>query len=273
MQTPFSYFDSNSFIHRLHPVVKLGLVLLTLTVVLFPYTATTWDFAALAVWLAFTVVIWILAGIDPRRFTVLLKILLFTFTFLILIQGFMYRGGKPILTLGHIPIPGGADLGVVTDAGVFFGLLLCLRVLVAMAAVPVFVTTTSPAKIISMCRRMGIPNRFSFVFVSALTFTDQIFEMWNSILDAQKLRGFDISSMGLFDKMRRGLIPVLTPLVLLLFRRGDELEIAMEGKGFGSDRKPTEMEPLRFSGLDAVAVPVVVLVFATVVYVKFFRPF
>lgn len=270
MQTPFAYFDSNSVIHRLHPAVKLGLVLSTMAVVLFPYEASASDFATLAVWLAFTVTIWRIAGIDPRRFTLLLKILLFTFTFLILIQGFMYRGGNPILVLGHVPIPGGADLGVMTDAGVFFGLLLCLRVLVAMAAVPIFVTTTSPAKLISMCRQMGIPNRFSFVFVTALSFTDQIFEMWNSILEAQKLRGFDVASMGLIDKMRRGLIPVVTPLVLLLFRRGDELEIAMEGKGFGSDRKPTEMEPLHFGGLDAAAAAIAVLVLGTVVYIKFF---
>jgi len=269
MQTPFAYFDSNSFVHRLHPGVKLGLVLTTLGVILLPYVASVRDFISLGIWLVFTVIMWVVAGINPRRFALLMKILLFTFTFLVLIQGFMYRGGDPILTLGHVPIPGGADLAVMTDEGLFFGLLLCVRVLVAMAAVPLFVTTTSPAKIISMCRQIGIPNRFAFVFVSALTFTDQIFEMWNSIIEAQKLRGFDIGSMGFVDKLRRGLIPIITPLVLLLFRRGDELEIAMEGKGFGAPIPPTEMEPLSFTWRDAVGILLILAALGGLLLMKF----
>lgn len=271
MQTPFSYVDANTFVHRLHPLLKLGLVVCTLGIVLLPYQATARDFSVLAIWLGLTMVTWAVGGINPKRFTLLLKILLFTFTFLILVQGFMYRGGNPILTIAHIPIPGGADLGVMTDEGVFFGLLLCVRVLVAMTAVPVFVTTTSPSKIISMCRQVGVPNRFAFVFVSALTFTDLIFEMWNSIIDAQKLRAFDIGSMGLIEKLRRGMIPVITPLVLLLFRRGDELEIAMEGKGFGAPIKPTEMDPLHFGWRDAVAAVIILGVLSVMLVLKFTR--
>ncbi len=269
MYSPFAYVDSDTCIHRLNPTVKLGFAVTTLAVILLPYVSSARDFATLGIWFALTLVVWVLAGIDPRRFGLLVKILLVTFSFLIIVQGFMYRGGKPILVLGHVPIPGGADLGVVTDQGVFFGLLLCVRVLVAMAALPVFVTTTSPGKIISMCRQMGIPNRFAFVFVTALTFTDQIFEMWNSIVEAQKLRGFDIGSMGLIDKLRRGLIPIITPLVLLLFRRGDDLEIAMEGKGFGAPTSPTEMEPLVFRWPDAVAVFVVLATLAALLWTKF----
>lgn len=269
MHSPFAYLDSNTFVHHLHPAVKLGFVLITLVVILLPYAASARDFAALGIWFVLTVVTWALAGIDPRRFTLLIKILMVTFTFLILVQGFMYRGGRPILVLGHVPIPGGADLGVMTDQGVLFGLLLCVRVLVAMAALPVFVTTTSPSRIISMCRQMGIPHRFAFVFVTALTFTDQIFEMWNSIIEAQKLRGFDIGSLGFVDKLRRGFIPIITPMVLLLFRRGDELEIAMEGRGFGGPTPPTEMEPLSFKWPDAVAVLTIVTAFVAVLAMKF----
>lgn len=269
MQTPFAYFDSPSFVHRLHPMVKLGFVLVTLVVILLPYFPTARDYAALLLWLALAGLFWALAGIQPRRFYVLLKILLATFAFLVLVQGFMYRGGKPLLVLGHLPIPGGADLGVLTDAGLLFGVLLCIRVLVAVASVPVFVSTTSPGKVMAMFRRLGIPNRFAFMFVSALTFTDLIFEMWNSILDAQKLRGFDLSSMGMVAKLRRGFIPVVVPLILLLFRRGDELEIAMGGKAFGAPGRPTELEPLQFSWRDAVAVALILAAAAGVYALKF----
>ncbi|MDI6894701.1 MAG: energy-coupling factor transporter transmembrane component T [Bacillota bacterium] len=269
MQTPFAYFDSPSFVHRLHPVVKLGFVLATLVVILLPYFPTGRDYGTLLLWLGLAGLFWVLAGIHPRRFYVLLKILLATFAFLVLVQGFMYRGGRPLLVLGHLPIPGGADLGVLTDAGLLFGILLCIRVLVAVASVPVFVSTTSPGKVMAMFRRLGIPNRFAFMFVSALTFTDLIFEMWNSILDAQKLRGFDLSSMGTIDKLRRGFIPVVVPLILLLFRRGDELEIAMGGKGFGAPGRPTELEPLRFGWRDLVAASLIAGAVVGVYVVKF----
>jgi len=271
VQTPFAYSDSESFVHRLHPLVKLGFVIATLVIILLPYFPTARDFAVLLSWLGLAGIFWALAGIHPRRFYVLLKILLATFVFLILVQGFMYRGGRPLLVLGHLPIPGGADLGVLTDAGLLFGILLCLRVLVAVGSVPVFVSTTSPGKVMAMFRRLGVPSRFAFMFVSALTFTDLIFEMWQSILDAQKLRGFDLASLGVVERLRRGLIPVVVPLVLLLFRRGDELEIALQGKGFGAPGKPTELEPLAFTWRDVVAGGMILAAVAGVILIKFVR--
>ena len=269
MQTPFAYSDRPSFVHYLHPLSKLVLVLVTLVVILFPYFPTLRDYLALLSWLALCSIFWVLGGISPRRFYLLFKILLATFVFLVLVQGFMYRGGRPLLVLGHLPIPGGADLGVLTDAGLLFGILLCIRVLVAVACVPVFVSTTSPSQIFGLASRLGIPRRFAFMFVSALTFTDLIFEMWSNILDAQKLRGFDLTSMGLIDKLRRGLIPVVVPLILLLFRRGDEFEIAVEGKAFGAPGKPTELEPLRFTWRDVLAVALILGTAAWICYLKF----
>lgn len=73
-------------------MVKLGFVLVTLVVILLPYFPTARDYAALLLWLALAGLFWALAGIQPRRFYVLLKILLATFAFLVVVQGFMYRG-------------------------------------------------------------------------------------------------------------------------------------------------------------------------------------
>jgi len=129
MQPVFRYTNLDTPIHRLHPLVKLLFVLLTLVLVMYPVRMG--DLPVLLIWLGFAAVLWVIARIELRRFTMLLKILLGTFIFLILIQGLTYRGGStPLLVFGHLRL-WEADLGVITQEGVLFGLLLCVRILVA----------------------------------------------------------------------------------------------------------------------------------------------
>ncbi len=270
MQTIFSYIDRDTFVHRLHPVTKLGHVLLTLIIILIPYGPTLESALALSVWLAFSAVLWGIAGISLRQFWSLFKILLATFVFLILIQGFMYRGGEPLLVLGHLPISGGADLGVVTDAGLLFGLLLCVRVLVAVSALPLFISTTTISRVMAALNSMGVPNRFTFMFVSSLSFTNLIFEMWNSIIEAQKLRAFDIESMPLWQRARRAYVPVIVPLILLLFRKGNDLEVALKSRAFGSTHRPTQVEVLEVTWRDHLMVAVMLGVFGLCLWIRLF---
>src|SRR3990172_10655257 len=120
MQPIFRYTNLDTPIHRLHPLVKLLFVLLTLVLVMYPVRMG--DLPVLLIWLGFAAVLWVIARIELRRFTMLLKILLGTFTFLILIQGFTYRfGHTPLIVFGHLRL-WEADLGVLTKEGVWFGI-------------------------------------------------------------------------------------------------------------------------------------------------------
>ena len=113
----FRYTNLDTPIHRLHPLVKFLYVILTLVLVMYPIQIT--DIPILLIWLGLSAVLWIIARIELRRFTTLMQILVGTFIFLLLIQGFTYRGGHtPLITFGHLRL-WEADLGVITRGGGF----------------------------------------------------------------------------------------------------------------------------------------------------------
>lgn len=269
MRAPvFRYTNLNTPIHRLHPLIKLIYVLLTLVLVMYPIRIS--DIPILLIWLGLSAVLWILARIELRRFTTLIKILIGTFIFLLVIQGFTYRGGHtPLITFGHLRL-WEADLGVITREGVLFGLVLCVRILVATSSLPLFVMTTPTSAIMTAMGKLKVPQTATFMFVSALSFTTLLFEMWGSIVDAQKLRAFDIDAMNVFKRAFKAYVPILTPLILLLFRKANDFQIAMETKGFGAPVKPTEIEILSTRPADYAWLALIVLVFALCTVLKFF---
>jgi energy-coupling factor transport system permease protein len=268
LQPVFRYSNIDTPIHRIHPLVKVAYVLLTLILVMYPIRLG--DLPVLMVWLSLSVVLWTLARIDVRRFALLMKILLGTFIFLILIQGFTYRGGQtPLIVIGHLQL-WEADLGVITKEGVLFGLVLCVRILVATSSLPLFVMTTSNSAIMSAMGKLRIPHVATFMLVSALSFTTLLFEMWGSIVDAQKLRAFDIDAMNIFRRATKAYVPIITPLILLLFRKANDFQIAMETKGFGAPGKPTEIETLSTRSTDYLWLALLIFVFLFATWLKFF---
>jgi len=269
MQPVFRYIHLDTPIHRLHPLVKLAYVLLTLVLIMYPIKEN--DMPVLLLWLGFSAMLWAVARIELRRFATLLKILTGTFIFLILIQGLTYRGGDtPLIVLGHLKL-WEADLGVITKEGVWFGLVLCVRILVATSSLPLFVMTTPTSAVMTAMDKLHIPQIATFMFVSALSFTTLIFEMWSSIVDAQKLRAFDIDSMNLVKRAVKAYVPIITPLILLLFRKANDFQIAMETKGFGAPIKPTEIETLTTRPADYAWLAFILTVFVLCTVLKFAR--
>ena len=267
MRPVFRYLNLDTPIHRLHPLVKLAHVLLTLLLVMYPIREG--DLPVLLVWLAFSGVLWSVGRVELRRFTTLLKILTGTFIFLIVIQGFTYRFGRtPLIVFGHLRL-WEADLGVITKEGVMFGLVLCVRVLVATSSLPLFVMTTSASAIMTAMSKLRVPRVATFMFISALSFTTLLFEMWESIVEAQKLRAFDIDRMNVIKRAVRAYIPIITPLILLLFRKANDFQIAMETKGFGAPIEPTEIETLHARPADFLWLGLIVGVFALCTALKF----
>ena len=267
MQPIFRYSQLDTPIHRLHPLVKLAYVILTLVLVMYPIRTS--DMPVLLVWLSLSAVLWALGRIELRRFATLLKILLGTFTFLILIQGFTYRfGHTPLIVFGHLRL-WEADLGVLTKEGVWFGIVLSVRVLVATSSLPLFVMTTSASAIMTAMGKLRVPHVATFMFVSALSFTTLLFEMWGSIVEAQKLRAFDIDRMNFIKRAVKAYVPIITTLILLLFRKANDFQIAMETKGFGAPIEPTEIEMLTSRPADYLWLAFIVSVFVLCTILKY----
>lgn len=269
MRGAFQYIAGSTPIHRLHPLVKILYLFLTLAVVLIPYHPDTKSLLAAGIWVAVGVILWLLARMGWSSFSFLFKFLSAIFLFLIVTQGFLYQStGPDLFRFGHLEI-WGSDVGKVSVEGVFFGIILSLRILAATLALPVLVATTSSSQLMAALSSLRVPARIAFVFVSALSFTHLVIQLWENILEAQKLRAFDIEAMGLFQRTRRAYVPVITPLILLLFRKGNDLQVALESKAFGAPGPKTQMEVLPWKLSDTLAALSLLLAFAAVLAVRF----
>lgn len=267
MNVPFRYVDRNTIVHRLHPLVKILYILLTLFVILTPLKEVKYVYVPL-VWLAMSVILWALARIEVSRFQTLFKLLLGTFTFLILIQGFTYRLGNTVIFQLFELNYGETNVGALKLEGVIFGAMLCLRILTATVSLPLLVMTTSSSDLMSAFRQLHMPKVATFMIVSALSFTTLIFEMWEFITGAQKLRAFDIDRMNPVVKLRRAYVPIVTPLILLLFRKANDFQIALETRGFGNPGDPTVIEERKFTGMDVFFLVLILAVFASAQYLR-----
>jgi energy-coupling factor transport system permease protein len=264
---PFRYVDRNTIIHRIHPLMKILYILLTLFVILTPLKDVKYVFVPL-VWLTMSVILWALARIEVSRFQTIFKLLMGTFMFLILIQGFTYRLGDTIIFQLFDLRYGETNVGALKLEGVIFGAMMCLRILTATVSLPLLVMTTSSSDLMSAFRQLRMPKVATFMIVSALSFTTLIFEMWESITGAQKLRAFDIDRMNPVVKLRRAYVPIVTPLILLLFRKANDFQIALETRGFGNPGNPTVIEERKFTGMDWGFLLLILAVFAFTQYLR-----
>jgi len=267
MQIPFRYVDRNTLVHRLHPLVKILYIILTLLIILTPLKDVKFVFVPL-VWLALSVILWAIARIEVSRFQTLIKLLMGTFIFLILVQGFTYRWGNTVvLQLFNLKY-GETNVGALKLEGMIFGAMLCLRILTATVSLPLLVMTTSSNDLMSAFRQLHFPKVATFMIVSALSFTTLIFEMWEYITGAQKLRAFDIDRMNVFTKLSRAYVPIVTPLILLLFRKANDFQIALETRGFGTPGNPTIIEDRFFTPMDWVMLAIILVVFGLAQYLR-----
>jgi energy-coupling factor transport system permease protein len=201
----------------------LGLVV-AYTVLLF--TADGWAAFAIAALAAVAAIViaklpWRLAmrGVRP-----VLWLLLFT----LFANALLWRPAFALLRVGPIGVSG---------PGLARGLFLVARVLLLVIGTSVLTLTTSPVALTdalsTLMRPLGyvrVPvDDVAMMFSIALRFIPTTAEEAEKIVVAQTARGARFDEGGLIRRARAW-IPVLVPLFVNLFRRADDLAIAMESR-------------------------------------------
>jgi energy-coupling factor transport system permease protein len=98
----------------------------------------------------------------------------------------------------------------------------------------------------------------------ALRFIPTLLEETDKIMNAQKARGADFESGGLFARVK-AMIPILVPLFVSCITRAYELATAMEVRCYNGGKGKTRMKLLHLALGDWVAVGFVCFVGAGVV--------
>lgn len=217
------YVAGDTPVHRCDARVKILLVV-TFSVAIFT-VASWWGFAVLAALIA-VLVAWsrvpvrsAIRGVIPIAWLVL---------FTVAVNVFVWRDPSAAVSVGAlgVSLPG-------LSRGAFLG----VRILLLVVGTSVLTLTTSPvaltdgiASLMKPLRLVRVPvDDVSMMLSIALRFVPTTAEEADRIVIAQTARGARFDSGGLIARSRAW-IPVLVPLFVRLFRRADDLAMAMESR-------------------------------------------
>ncbi len=253
------YYPGESFIHRADPRLKIVL-LLSILVTLFILSNFLGFFYLFLFFLVAIVVAkipfsWILRGLRP-----LIYIILFT-----LIIHFFFTAGEPIARFGPF---------VVTEEGFKNGLLLSVRFILLVVGASLLTFTTSPIELtdgieylLTPLKRIKVPaHELAMMMTIALRFIPTLLLETDRIMKAQISRGADFESRNLLRRAKN-LISLLVPLFIGVFRRADELALAMESRCYRGGEGRTRLRVLTMRGKDWMAGMATILFLLSAIYI------
>src|SRR5699024_7340420 len=97
----------------------------------------------------------------------------------------------------------------------------------------------------------------SMMMSIALRFIPTLMNELDKIILAQKSRGSEISSGGLINRVK-AFIPLLVPLFISAFQRAEDLAIAMEVRGYETNKKRTSYRKLYWRWADSLLLMLIV---------------
>jgi energy-coupling factor transport system permease protein len=245
------YMPTDSVIHRLDPRARLvgGLLLLGAITAAPSLAGLGAAFAALIllILLARVPLGHALKGLLPP-----LPFILFLILLQILFSG-QGEAEHVLLVLGPVHVTASDLLDGATILLRFAGLILTLTLLSA--------TTSTTQMVRGLDRltrplgRLGLPTQdFVLMVQVALRFLPLLALEAERIVKSQASRGAEWGTgrHGLLRRVRQAL-PILIPLFLVSLERAENLALAMEARGYQSQRQRTSMVAMDFTLADAVA--------------------
>jgi energy-coupling factor transport system permease protein len=219
----YLYIDRGSFVHRLHPTVKV----FALFVMFWSVYWVDHPIALLPVGLVMLALAQ-LTGSWPNFYRLRwLFILLIVFTTLAWMV--FYRKGPALIDTPIIHL---------SRASLVFGFGRGIKLAELLATSVLFLSTTKVEEFTAGLQRLGVPYRVGFAITLAFRLVPLFIDSALTVVQAQSLRGYDFSKGGPIERVRR-YVPVVIPVFMGALRKANNMAMALEARGFGMSAKPT----------------------------------
>jgi energy-coupling factor transport system permease protein len=237
------YLDRRTVLHGLHPLVKLGILAATFASVY--GIDRPLAVAPVAIGLGAL----LMAGgatVNVRRFRVMFVA--------VPVASFV------MWTLFYNYGQGGVGTATSPRAeAVEYAAGMALKLESFLAASVLFLSITRVEEFTEALRLLGMPYRMSFAIAMAFRLVPLFLSSALSVVAAQRARGLEFSSGGVFARLAR-YMPVVVPVFMGALRRADAMSMALETRGFGRQTERTSFARSRFGLRDAAAAAVLVIV-------------
>jgi energy-coupling factor transporter transmembrane protein EcfT len=245
------FIDGHALGHRLDARVKIISVILLSCLI---FHVRGWEICLIS---AFLIVVCLFFQL---RFMVIFKALKPLAFFAALLFGLhlFSTDGISLVAIPFLPLR-------ITQEGLSMGFLVSWQFLTLALSGAILTMTTSPSDLVhglenllKPLKYLRIPTQDIAVMVSmAMRFIPTFLEEWDRIRTAQMARGADVGTGSLVGRMKV-LAILVTPLMVSVFRRADDLSEAMEARGYGRGTRTT-LHKLHFGLADAAALAVMAL--------------
>lgn len=226
MNTFSMYVARASGLHRLHPLTKASLTLLLLVAGL--TLPGNWTGYFLVLLVILPLAIW--GKVFKNFIRIVWGISLPFILSVVIIQSLFWGEGTPIFEF-WILAP--------KIEGAIFAVISIGRIILVMAGFILFAMTTRPDTLMISLKQVGVPSSLAYIIVTTLQIAPRFLSKASTILDAQRSRGLETEG-NLFVRSR-AVVPIILPLVLGSLMEVEERTIAIEARGFNSNKKETSL--------------------------------
>ena len=234
------YLDRGSFVHRLHPVVKLlGLFIMFWSVFWVDQPLALLPLGLLLIVLAHRSGAW--PNFHAFRWFIFLMIPPTMIEWMV-----VYRQGPPIVNLWLIHL---------SATSILFGLGKGIKLAELLAASILFLSTTTIEDFTTSLVGLRMPYRVAFAMSLAFRLVPLFMDAAITVVQAQGLRGYDFNQGNLLQRLRR-YVPAMIPVFMGALRRVNNMAMALEARGFGMGAAPTNLGGYRMRLRDFAAIAI-----------------
>ena len=262
------FYPADSIMHKLDPRMKIVLAVIYIAASFVCTNIFSFGLLALS-----ALALILLSKIPVRIVVKSIKALIFIMIFTAILNVFMTKdaASAPLFSWWIIRI---------YASGLYNALFIVIRIVAMIIGTGIFLTyTTTPIQLtdgleqlLSPLKALKVPvHEFAMMMTIALRFIPTIIEETEKIMAAQKARGADFTS-GSLVKRAKALIPILIPLFISAFRRAGELATAMTCRCYRGGTGRTRLRVLKFSYKDFLALAVMLLFVAWIVFINIYAP-
>lgn len=232
------YVARESGLHKLHPLTKGLLTLLLLVAGL--TLPGRWIGYFLVLFVVFPLALW--GRIFSNFIRIVWAISLPFIISVVTIQSLFWGKGTPIFEFWLLSPK---------LEGAVFALISVGRILLVMSGFILFAMSTRPDTLMISLKQVGLPSSLAYIIVTTLQIIPRFQNKAATILDAQRSRGLETE--GNLLVRARAVIPLALPLVLGSLVEVEERAIAIESRGFNSNRMETSLIEIADSRKQKVA--------------------
>ncbi len=249
------FTPADTFLHRLDPRVKIIAVLL-LSVLAFILS----NLDSLLLLLGFIFLLLFLARATLSRTLFALKFVVRFMVLIVVLWPLFDPSGTPVL----------AELGPVkiTEPAIWRGVTSAVRVGCLATVWYILMFTTSQRDLVRALVKLGLRFDYGLTLAISLRFLPTFGVLIESIKDAQRARGLELSKGGLVRRSKN-YVAVLVPTIVSALRTADTLSLALQSRAYGARADRTYLRELSMRPADYVALTVLVALLVLPAVAKF----